>query len=333
MYSGGPTFWLPGVSPGTVPPVPTKTALMPGDIYTDNQPGMPVAPNGVASYANMIALWMTAGGYLPDASEKLAWRTATTKKVRYVNFDAVWYGSHWASAALGTTKTTLTPTSSVIPYSKQSFTLALGAVADADRVAVMGSFYVASPLTSWAASENVWVGNCIMTWNGTSWVQVAKTPTIHEAATYPCTPGDVFLDSRVTGTGNAASLLGWGYVPLYRAAWTGRIDTAIGATSAITFWNPDAPTTIGFSYYWNGTAWAPGSSALAGTVVAVGATVTDAALSALPAAEQVAACTLFGYYSSTGAQWTTGQSATIAGNVVHWHGAASRRYWAPGAAP
>ena len=327
--------WLVGARPGTVPPTPTKTAIVPGDNYATYQTGMPVPPSGTTSFNNSVAVWLTAWGALP--TNKLTWRANPSPlKIKYVNTEVSWIGSHWVGGTLAQAKVALAPTSSPVSYTKQSAgTPAMGAVADASRVAVMDSFYSANPATAWTTDQVQWVGACLWTWNGSAWVQLHKMPTIHEAATYPCAPGDIFLDNRVTASNStiAANLLGWGYVPVLRAAWSGRFGPVVGLVAGIYFWNPDAPgVTTGFTYYWNGTAWTAGTGASAGTLVAPGATISDAMISALPAEEQIVGISMAGYYSSTGAHWTSGQSATIAGNVVHWHGTSSY-YWAPGVAP
>jgi len=339
VYAGQATsFWHNGSSPGTVPPTPTKTDIVPGDIYTSYQSGMP-APANLTSTAltTVMPYAVTGAGYRPASAERMPWRSAT-KKLRYVNFDMSWTGSHWLNGIQGTTKTTLTPTSSPMVSSMQSVGLILGLVPDADRVAAMDAYYVASPLTAWGADEHVWVGGCIMTWNGTTWVQKNKAVTIHEAATIVASPGNVYVDSRVTAQNStiAGQLLGWGYVPLFRNAagggWKGDTSTA-NSVANIYFWDPTVLTLGGnYAYYWNGTAWTAGTAPSA-TVVAPGAVVNNADIGLLPTNEMVTACTAFGYTSNTGAAWTTGQSAQIGGIVCHWHGTSLRRYWVLGAAP
>lgn len=337
QVSGVATYgWYPGPHPGTLPPVPNKTALLPGDIFTDPVVGVPPMPTGLSSNMdNSIVYWLMPNGFLPNSSDKLAWRAASPKVIRYVNVNASWNGTHWTTP-LPASKIAIAPTDQPYGYSKFSSYPAIGSLPTAaDRIAVVGSYWSANPASAWTAAQNQWFGGTIMTWDGTTWVELCSPMTIHEAATYPAFPGDYFLDTRVNGNTSviANQLLGWGYVPGFRAPWYARIDTAWGGQASIYFGDTTGASGSIFPYHWNGTTWVTGTAPTGGTIVAPSAVVTDAAISALPAAEQIIACTYFTYYSNTGAQWTTGQSATIAGNVVHWHGGSSRRYWAPGAAP
>jgi hypothetical protein len=252
--------------------------------------------------------------------------------MKYLGASEFWNGSHWTSNIQYGTPTALAPTTLSL-YNPNSSNPNCGAIAAADQVAVMNSYFVGSPSSPWTADQHVWMGNAIIQWNGTSWVILAAPVTIHEAATYAVTPGQTFIDSRVTASNStiAAALLGYGYVPLFRSAWVNRTTTV--CNSDFRFYNMLNGAVI-HQYYWNGTAWVSGAApSNGGTLVNPSDVVTNAAISALPANEQVTACSLFGYYSSTSAHWTSGQSATIAGNVVHWHWTAARGYWAPGAAP
>jgi hypothetical protein len=331
---------VPGPAPGVLPAVPTKTALMPSDIYTNRQSEIPPMLNGTTDFSTALPSFFTAMGYRPATAEKLPWISSSpTKRMTYLNSMVAWNGTHWIYNMIYS-KTSLSDTSFPVSFSKSagSSPPAIGTLAtDAERIDVMNAYYTASPLTPWTADQHQWVGNCIVQWDGSSWVILAKPVTIHEAATYACIPGDVLYDTRVTNQNStiANQLSGWGYVPTFRTKWTSGLTSSVALYAYVSFPSPNQtlmnPTSSNF--YWSGTAWTAGTGSPTGVVIAPGAVQTDAAIAALPADERVVACTLFGYYSTTNAHWTSGQSATIGGTVVHWHGSQTRRYWAAGAAP
>ena len=339
---GGIQFWcpvtpilLPGVAPGVAPPVPNKNAIMPYDQMVTPDPELPSFTH--MSYSSDAAYFVQARRYRVHPSENLAWRAANGDKFwTYLNCRVIWNGTHWFNAALYSTKTTLDPTSSSVSYSLSGAAPALGVLpTTAEQIAVANSYYKATAVPGvWAADQMIFCGNVILQWNGTGYTVLCETPRIQEAATYPVFPGDMFMDSRVLDTSAASSLLGYGYVPVLRHPW--KVGTGMPLANRLTFYHPTNAAGAGgvmIQFSWNGTTWVGGSASTANTTVAPGAVVTDAIISALPAAQRVVACTLAGYIGNPStAHWTTGQSATIGGTVVHWHGTGTR-YWAPGAAP
>lgn len=330
----GPDTWLYGASPGTAPPVPDPTALMPGDQFIAPFAGIGPYPSP-QFYQGSVVSRINGAGWRPHSSERsTVWRTAT-KMVKYLNVNLWWTGTHFSEL----TPPNSTPQSIDYRYHYPTVYTVGGAFPVPGRLATVAeqetlalSAYSHPPSNgpaAWTGDTSFYDANVIYQWNGTAYKVVGKTPRIIEAAAYPCVQGDVFTDDRITAAGDIVNLVGWGYIPVLRTSWKGYNNQSLPIVPSCS-WSNSAG--VGITAYWTGTAWAANQSNLAYVTVNPGDTVADTAISALPADEKVVACTMCGYAGGATA-WTTGQSATIGGAVVHWYGPQSRRYWMPGAAP
>ena len=305
---------------------------MPGDVEGTRDPTpIPVFNSTIEAD---IARQCNALGFTAAPAEKWAWRGGV-KSWRYCNTNLYWSGTSWGQGVLSGTKTTLAPTASATVGNKSSATPSLYLLSTADQVEIANSFYQANPATAWGADEHVFLGGVIMQWNGTSWVIMpnCNTPRIQEAATIPVYQGDFFYDPRVTGAASASSLLGYGYIPVMRPQWkTANAPCPTLNYMSILGSDPAGPI-VGWQFSWDGTGWVFSSSGYANPTVAPAAVVTNTWIAGLPADQRAVGCSMAGYIGSPSTHWTTGQSATIGGCVVHWHGAGTYKYWFPGAAP
>lgn len=314
---------------GTTKVWPSKYSVRPGDVFTVADPLIPAWANTSA----LIARFLSYAGFAPNYNNRLPWVKPAASAFTYMGFSFYWTGDHWANGTGITFITGISPTATAAFKAVNGGSTAFQRMAAADRVPALNARYeAATPATPWTGDQNMWFGQYICTWNGSSWVIVAECP--QPGTSKQLLAGVDYVDASITTSDatNAAKLTGLGYVPYATYSWQSPTVANTAGVFNSNFQNLALNQTDAF--YWNGSSWVAGTPAIAGVAVAPGAVQADATIAALPAIQRVVAMTLAGYVGSPATHWTTGQSATIGGVVVHWHVAGSTfGWWVAGARP